>query len=653
MSGTQQNKVTKRKLWADESMINAVKSVQEGKGLREASRLYNVPVETLRRRVTGAVDIVCRPGPPTVLTEDEEERLAVYITDMAEMGFGLTKEDVLRLAFRIVDKSGRQHPFTNGLAGRAWFEGFKSRHPKLTMRTPQPLSYNRATCGNKETISDFFAKLGGVYGRLNLLSKPMQIFNIDETGVSVVHKPGKVVAEVGRRVWSLTSAERGKTHTVVTCISASGFVLPPCLIYPRKKAVPDNFRDGAVPGTLFRSTENGWINQQVYLEWFQWFITVIPPARPVLLIEDGHGSHISIELIELARANNVYLLCLPAHTTHILQPLDIGVFKSFKTFFSKACHKYLTKNPGRVITSDVIASLVGEVWPQSLTPLNIMGGFRKSGIYPLNPGAVTDRQLIPSRATTTTLSHSQSDYTLNKVAAEKFSQEEEILYKKRFEEGYNVYDPNYVMWLKDNHPEAAVHFVNEPSLSVTSSSSAGQSDCNSLLTQFSKSSESSKILDELLVYPAQDIKTKKKRKEAINSKAVLITDTEILVKLKQDKADKETKAAEKEQKKMEREKRKEEKKKMKDSKVKPPNNVSKTKKSTKAVVAKDKNVSDTKEYDSADEECTCPICGEMYGEDEQVSTRWICCDLCDTWYHLKCTKVHPDKVPKYFYCDKC
>ena len=113
------SKLLKRKLWAEESMVNAVKSVQEGKGLREASRLYNVPVETLRRRVTGAVDVVCRPGPPTVLTESEEERLAVYIADMAEMGFGLMKEDVLRLAFKIVDNSGRQHPFVDGLAGRA------------------------------------------------------------------------------------------------------------------------------------------------------------------------------------------------------------------------------------------------------------------------------------------------------------------------------------------------------------------------------------------------------------------------------------------------------------------------------------------------------------------------------------------------------
>lgn len=107
----------KRKLWADESMINAVKCVQEGKPLREASRFYNVPVKTLRRRVIGTVDIVCRPGPSTVLNETEEERLAVYIANMAEMGFGLTREDVMRMAYRIVDMSGRQHPFKDGLAG--------------------------------------------------------------------------------------------------------------------------------------------------------------------------------------------------------------------------------------------------------------------------------------------------------------------------------------------------------------------------------------------------------------------------------------------------------------------------------------------------------------------------------------------------------
>ena len=58
----------------------------------------------------------------------------------------------------------------------------------------------------------------------------------------------------------------------------------------------------------------------------------------------------------------------------------------------------------------------------------------------------------------------------------------------------------------------------------------------------------------------------------------------------------------------------------------------------------------TTECDSADEECVCPTCEYMYGQDE---SQWICCDACDTWYHLKCTSVNSSIVPKYYYCEKC
>ena len=121
-------------------MRAAVQSVHDGKGLREASRLYNVPVEALRRRTTGKVELGCKPGPSTVLTKEEEDRLNTYLIQMAEMGFGLTSEDVMQMAYVIVDKSRRTHPFTNGKAGRGWFEGFRARYPQLSICTPQPLS---------------------------------------------------------------------------------------------------------------------------------------------------------------------------------------------------------------------------------------------------------------------------------------------------------------------------------------------------------------------------------------------------------------------------------------------------------------------------------------------------------------------------------
>ena len=154
------------------------------------------------------------------------------------------------------------------------------------------------------------------------------------------------------------------------------------------QSVPDRLKLCSLSDTLFKNSENGWINKELYLEWFSFFLENIPPTRPVLLVQDGHGSHVSIELIEMASVNDVHLLCFPSHTTYILQPLDVSVFKSFKTHFAKVCHKYIAKHPGQVITTDMIASLVAEAYLQPFTPLNILSGFKKCGIFSLNPGAV-------------------------------------------------------------------------------------------------------------------------------------------------------------------------------------------------------------------------------------------------------------------------
>ena len=179
-------------------MRKAVEYVkEENGGLREAARLYGVPHETLRRRVLGLVEEGCKPDPRTVLTKNEEQRLVRYIVDMADMGFGLTSDDIRSTAYKIAEACGKPHPFHNEMAGRAWLDGFRRRYPNLTLRKPQPLSYSRAISANIDTINDYFAKLGALYARLNILIKPMQIYNMDECGISVVHKLGKVVTELG------------------------------------------------------------------------------------------------------------------------------------------------------------------------------------------------------------------------------------------------------------------------------------------------------------------------------------------------------------------------------------------------------------------------------------------------------------------------
>ena len=63
-------------------MLEAVKSIEDdGKGLREAACIYNVPVETLRRQVIGVTLLDAKSGWDTILTGEEERRLAQYIVD--------------------------------------------------------------------------------------------------------------------------------------------------------------------------------------------------------------------------------------------------------------------------------------------------------------------------------------------------------------------------------------------------------------------------------------------------------------------------------------------------------------------------------------------------------------------------------------------
>ena len=74
-------------LWSDESMQAAVDSIlHDNRGLREVARLYYAPVEMLRRHVNGSVEVGARPGPATILMDEEEDMLVKYLVEMADIG---------------------------------------------------------------------------------------------------------------------------------------------------------------------------------------------------------------------------------------------------------------------------------------------------------------------------------------------------------------------------------------------------------------------------------------------------------------------------------------------------------------------------------------------------------------------------------------
>jgi len=111
--------------------------------------------------------------------------------------------------------------------------------------------------------------------------------------------------------------------------------------------------------------------------------------RPLLLLMDGHSTHCDLMSLKFAADKGIIIFCLPPHTTHECQPLDCSLFKPLKQHWKHECHKFYCKNPGKVISKLNFNEVFQNAWLNSITPANVVAGFRKAGVYPFNRSAIS------------------------------------------------------------------------------------------------------------------------------------------------------------------------------------------------------------------------------------------------------------------------
>ena len=209
---------------------------------------------------------------------------------------------------------------------KGWWDSFRKKHPNLKLRQAEPLAYARAMANDREVINKYFDMLEETIQENGLTNRPAQIFNCDETGLPLTHKPPKVVAHVGQKhPYTVTSNEKAQI-TVLACGNAAGYCIPPMVVFDRK-TLKLEMTTGEVPGTFYGLSETGWMNTELFEEWLKnHFLLYASPARPLLLLLDSHTSHYQLDVLRIAAAEGVIIFCLPPHATHILQPLDNGAF---------------------------------------------------------------------------------------------------------------------------------------------------------------------------------------------------------------------------------------------------------------------------------------------------------------------------------------
>ena len=375
---------------------------EKGMSVYKAARAYDVPESTLRDRIRGNVEVDAKVGHDTIFSHDEEQELVGHLSYMASIGYGYSKADIQVIGKEYATALGKKvfvKPEESCQLSNNWFYRFLSRWEELKFVKPQKLSIARAKNASPDNLKKYFKELATILTTNKLHDKPNRIFNIDETGITTDHSPPKIVCKKDTKPQSITS-ERNSTITVIAGGNALGNFVPPYYVFPGKRW-KDDFLLGAAYGSAGEMSESGWSNMNIFHNYITKHFArhtgiTANNKEPILILYDGHRSHISLTLADWAKNRSVILFVLPPHSSHLTQPLDVGVFGPFKNIYNIECKSFLQKNPGLKITKYDVASLSSRPYLKAMSPDNLVSSFRKTGIFPYNNKAILPDETAPS-----------------------------------------------------------------------------------------------------------------------------------------------------------------------------------------------------------------------------------------------------------------
>jgi DDE superfamily endonuclease len=375
----------------------------ENPNFSEISRKYFIPHSTLTRHYnqenSEGRNGIRQMGRAPVFSQEVAELLVHRILQLEERMMGINITMLKNAAFDLAELLGISHSFNQQIrsAGDKWYYNFLSRFTDLlSLRRPQAVSIARLKGFNRQAVDSFFEIYGPLMADNGITGA--SLYNMDESGYSIVqNRCCQVIARKGKkRIGAIACGERGVNTTAVVCMSPSGFAIPPMLIFKGTRLVSGA---GAPEGSLVRMAETGYINSNLFYEWMLHFIQYSRASKSakVLLLLDGHSSHtMSLRALTLADDNGVIIMSLPAHSTHRMQPLDVGLFKSLNLKYANELESWLRKNPGKVVSQATFCELFRLAYDASKKEPTAANSFRATGMWPVNRDVYSDADFVAS-----------------------------------------------------------------------------------------------------------------------------------------------------------------------------------------------------------------------------------------------------------------
>jgi hypothetical protein len=339
--------------------------------LRDASRRYGIPLATLHDKINGKH--LLKVGSPTRLSYDYEKLLVHALINLAEWGFGLSRRQICDVVEFFLKNTKQSKLFKSGRPGAYWFKGFMRRNPQLSVRVAENLPLERTMALNKYVVDHFYDLVATYYEQLDLSNSPNNIWNVDETGFSCSKGRRQIICRKGsKNPHSLCGNNQKTTFTVQGCCNAAGEFLPPYIIYKAKNL----YKDWCNGPFMYNTSQSGWMEESTFFEWMdRMFIPRVSKiVGPIILFLDGHNSHISVRIIDLAIKNNITIICIPPHTSHALQPLDVGVYGPVKAAWREIVEVFFRKSNAKIIDKHDFSGLIAQLYEKAFHMSHAKGG---------------------------------------------------------------------------------------------------------------------------------------------------------------------------------------------------------------------------------------------------------------------------------------
>jgi hypothetical protein len=207
---------------------------------------------------------------------------------------------------------------------------------------------------------------------------------------------GNYKSEPGRQEWA----------TVIECISADGVAIPPLIIFKGETLSTTWIPKNLDSTWRFTNNKKGWTSMEHGEEWLRICFEPVTReranGRTRLLICDGHDSHISPKFVRHCIDNNIVLILLPPHSSHLLQPLDVGVFRPLKAAMTTQLDPLFRTGLHRLEKAEWVNCFV-KARPIALTTSNIIGGWRGAGLFPRDINRILDQLPQTKKSTSATI----------------------------------------------------------------------------------------------------------------------------------------------------------------------------------------------------------------------------------------------------------